>query len=505
LLKPAIPTSVAGLAAFTPNEDGPPRQTQWWKNEGIYLGYSTEPAADQMHPLRSEWALTGSMLRYRQDRHILTIGPNGSGKTRRLLFPNLYQLKNWSIVAIDPKGELFAHTAFERAKTRGHKVVLIDPFGVVETTYPELKRFVPCESCGFNPVAALDETSFRFIDDAKSLAVALIKTEDTRDPYWPQAAQALVKGLILGLRIRGGRDASLNDLRNVLGLPPENMANFISAMIKEFGAEWPALAASLSEFTTYSAGDRELGGIRRTAKVQTDWLDSPQMQTALEGGAIDFATLKKTPTTVYLVLPSEFLASHGVWLRMMIASILRPLLRSVERPEVPVLFMLDEFAQLGRMEIIEDNYALMRGYGVKLWTIWQDLNQAKNFYRERWESFVSNAGIVQSFAPQDMTTRKYLSDLADERLTWHTRKADSGGLSLSKEGASIQSGDSRSDTHVKEPLMHPYELGQMRQGQSVVFTQRGEVRRVYFPDASEMPGVCDMMAEAEKFCANGPD
>ena len=62
---------------------------------------------------------------------------------------------------------------------------------------------------------------------------------------------------------------------------------------------------------------------------------------------------------------------------MMVASILRPLLRSVERPPVPVLFMLDEFAQLGRMEIIEDNYALMRGYGVKLWTIWQDLNQAK--------------------------------------------------------------------------------------------------------------------------------
>jgi type IV secretion system protein VirD4 len=488
----------AALHPFSAHDDSPPRETQWWTDDGIYLGYSASPASDAAHPLRSEWTLTGSMLRYRQDRHILTIGPNGSGKTRRLLFPNLHLLKHWSIVAIDPKGELFAHTAFVRARASEHRVVLIDPFGVVKANYPELEGRFPYESLRFNPVAALDPGSLRFIDDAKSLAIALIKTDDSREKYWPQAAQTLIKGLVTGLRLRGGRDASLVDLRDVLGLPPAQLALYISEMIKDYEADWPALVAGLSEFMTYSPEDRELGGIRRTAKVQTDWLDSPQMRSDLEGEAIDFAALKEAPTTIYLVLPPEFLASHGVWLRMMVTSILRPLLRSTGQPKVPVLLMLDEFAQLGRMEIIEDNYALMRGYGVKLWTIWQDLNQAKHLYHERWESFISNAGMVQSFAPHDMTTRKYLSDLADDRLTWHTRKADSGGLSLSKGGASVQSGDSRSDTHVKEPLMYPYELGQMGQGQSVVFTQRGEVRRVYFPDASEMPGVSAMMAEAEQ-------
>ena len=76
------------------------------KRTTVYL----VPAGDEAHPLRSEWKLTGKMLRYRQDRHILSIGPNGSGKTHRLLFPDLHPLKNWSIVAIDPKGELFAYT-----------------------------------------------------------------------------------------------------------------------------------------------------------------------------------------------------------------------------------------------------------------------------------------------------------------------------------------------------------------------------------------------------------
>jgi type IV secretion system protein VirD4 len=221
------------------------------------------------------------------------------------------------------------------------------------------------------------------------------------------------------------------------------------------------------------------------------------MRADLEKPPFDFGTLKTEPTTVYLVLPPEFLVSHGTWLRLMITSILRPLLRSTSRSPVPVLFMLDEFAQLGRMEIIENNYALMRGFGVKLWPIFQDLNQAKAHYSDRWESFISNAGIVQSFAPQDVMTRKYLSQLADDRMTWHTRAADSGGLTLGKGSASLQSGGSRSDTQVREPLMYPYELGQMGQGQSVIFTARGNVRRVYFPDASQIPGVREMLAEAD--------
>jgi len=487
---------------LSPYEKGDTRVTQWRRDNGLYCGYSITAPTDESHPLRGTWELTSALntMRYTSDRHIVTVGPNGSGKTRRLLFPNLYYLKNWSIVAIDPKGELFAHTAVERATTAGHRIVLIDPFGVVKTNYPRLAERISCESTGFNPIAALDPENLRFIDDAKSLAVSLIKTEDTRDKYWPLAAQTLIKGLVMGLRIEGGAEASLVDLRDVLGLPPARLADYIDSMVKRLGENWPAISASLGEFTSFSAEDRELGGIRRTAKVQTDWLDSPQMRRDLEAGAFDFTTLKEIPTTVYLALPPEFLATHGVWLRMMVASILRPLLRSVARPVVPVLFMLDEFAQLGRMEIIEDNYALMRGFGVKLWTIWQDLNQAKNLYNERWESFISNAGIVQSFAPQDMTTRKYLSDLADERATWHTRGGDSTSLSISKGGASVQGGDSRSDSHVKEPLIYPFELGQMGQGQSVLFTQRGAVNRVYFPDAERIPGVCAMMAEATELC-----
>jgi type IV secretion system protein VirD4 len=52
---------------------------------------------------------------------------------------------------------------------------------------------------------------------------------------------------------------------------------------------------------------------------------------------------------------------------------------------------------------------------VKLLAVWQDLPQAKDIYRDRWESFIANAGVLQAFAPQDMTTAEFLSARAMQR------------------------------------------------------------------------------------------
>jgi type IV secretory pathway TraG/TraD family ATPase VirD4 len=50
--------------------------------------------------------------------------------------------------------------------------------------------------------------------------------------------------------------------------------------------------------------------------------------------------------------------------------------------------------------------------------VFQDLAQTQHIHKARWESFISNAGVLQTFAPQDVTTRKYLSDLSGQRLYW---------------------------------------------------------------------------------------
>ena len=483
----------------------------WAKNGGIYFGLTVAPQAKPDRPLegkeseasvapnvnlKTTWRRAEGEHFYSSDRHVLTVGPNGSGKTRKLLMPNLFRLRDWSCVVIDPKGELAAHTAVFRASQPGHRVIVLDPFEVLQKNYPRLfarhRELLKSHRC--NPLAALDPQSPLFVDDAKALALALIRTDESREPYWPMAAQAMVKGLLMAMRLYV-KPASLGDLRDILGRDPVTLARYNYDRVKELGEKFPAIAASLNEFTSYSSDDRELNAIRRTAKVQTDWLDSPAIRLELKGPALQFEMLKQHPTTIYLVLPPERLASHGVWLRLMVTSILLPLLRSVEAAPVPVLLMLDEFAQLGPMEVILNNYALMRGFGVKLWTIWQDLTQAKRLYRDQWESFISNAGIVQTFAPQDLTTRDYLSKLSGDRIIWHSKTSLSGNLAL-KGGLTM--GSSQSDVNIVESVMKPHELAALDQDEAVLFTRRGLRHLAIMPQPEFLPGVREALQAARR-------
>jgi type IV secretion system protein VirD4 len=80
----------------------------------------------------------------------------------------------------------------------------------------------------------------------------------------------------------------------------------------------------------------------------------------------------------------------------MVAQAIHDLARSPARPAAPVLFLLDEFAALGRLEPVERAFGLMAGYGLQLWPILQDMHQLWGAYGKRAGTFVSNAGIAKS-------------------------------------------------------------------------------------------------------------
>ena len=88
-----------------------------------------------------------------------------------------------------------------------------------------------------------------------------------------------------------------------------------------------------------------------------------------------------------------------------------PLARSVagSRLRTPTLFLLDEFAALGRLEAVERAMGLMAGYGLQLWPILQDLSQLRDLYGARANTFVANAGVLQVFGVNDVETARWLS------------------------------------------------------------------------------------------------
>lgn len=154
---------------------------------------------------------------------------------------------------------------------------------------------------------------------------------------------------------------------------------------------------------------REAAGVLSSAQRHTHFLDSRRMAAVLDHSDFRFEDLKERTSTVFLVLPPERLHTHARWLRLLLAQALGALAKSSARPEKPVLFLLDEFAALGRLEPLEQAFGLMAGYGLQLWPILQDLHQLWAVYGERAGTFLSNAGLIQIFNVGDVETASWLS------------------------------------------------------------------------------------------------
>jgi type IV secretion system protein VirD4 len=78
----------------------------------------------------------------------------------------------------------------------------------------------------------------------------------------------------------------------------------------------------------------------------------------------------------------------------------------------------------------------VRGYKVQIAGICQDLAQLKALYKERWESFLANAGVVQGFTPNDLTTADWMSRRAGQTTLLapsmsESRSAEKGHVSES--------------------------------------------------------------------------
>ena len=96
-------------------------------------------------------------------------------------------------------------------------------------------------------------------------------------------------------------------------------------------------------------------------------------------------------------------------LRLFINLTLEAMEREQTKPAIPCLFILDEFPILGHMRQIEDAAGQIAGFGVKLWPILQDLGQLKALYKDRWQTFMGNAGVLQFFGNNDMETLEYMT------------------------------------------------------------------------------------------------
>ena len=365
---------------------------------------------------------------WNDDRHVLLVAGSRAGKGRSFTNVNALRYSQGSMLIVDPKGELARKTAKQR-RTYGD-VVIIDPFGASGLS----------ESLGgWNP---LDEISFdaedvsQPIDDALSIAEAMIQAPKSGETHWAEAAQGLVQALILFAKIMPqSEDRNLCTVRDLLMLghgsvithsargelePLQALFDLMKVKGDEFAENNPhAVEVGFlirdTGVTFGAMAEKELESVLSTARTQTRFLNSPAIRAVLGSSALDLAELKRGVVSLYLCLPAGRMGSHAKWLRVIINMALIAFERETTKPPVPVLMLLEEFPVLGHMRSIEVAAGNVAGFGVKLWTVVQDLSQLKDLYQSSWETFIGNAGVSIFFGNSDMTTLEYISKKLGQR------------------------------------------------------------------------------------------
>jgi type IV secretion system protein VirD4 len=117
-----------------------------------------------------------------------------------------------------------------------------------------------------------------------------------------------------------------------------------------------------------------------------------------------------------------------------------------------LLFLIDEFPSLKRMEIFVDALSYMAGFGLKAYLITQDIRQIVDEYGRN-ESIVSNCHVRVAFAPNQYDTAELLSKMTG---TQTIRKA-SINFSGPRSGPTLDHMSTHMD-EIERPLMTADEI-----------------------------------------------
>lgn len=408
-------------------------------------------------------------LRHNGPEHILAFAPTRSGKGVGLVIPTLLSWDE-SAVIYDIKGENYAKTAGFRSKN-GHICF----------------KFSPVEdgsSSRFNPLAEVRLFTPRDVSDAQNIADMIVRSgEDSpMERHWEDTAASLTTGMILHVCYSAaseGRVASLADLAGQFTRPGIDFRETLNEMLSyphdpPLKRGWrttsglqtathPVVSEKAQEMLDKES--KELSGVLSTAKTALALYSDPLVarNTSASDFTIDDLVNHERPVSLYLVVPpSDKIRLRGL-IRLTFTMVVNRLTERMafdgaeqKRNRHRLLFLIDEFPSLNRMEIFADALSYMAGYGLKAYLITQDIRQIVDAYGQN-ESIVSNCHVRIAYAPNQVETAELLSKMTGTTTVQKASFNFSGSLF-----SPVMSHVNGSVDHIERPLMTPDEVMRLR-------------------------------------------
>jgi type IV secretion system protein VirD4 len=356
-------------------------------------------------------------LRHNGPEHVLCYAPTRSGKGVGLVVPTLLTWPH-SAVITDLKGELWELTSGWRQGFAGNRVLRFEP--ALEN------------GCiGFNPLEEIRLDREHTVGDVQNLATLIVDPHGRGlQDHWQKTSQALLVGCILHLLYKSKKEktaATLPALDLMLSNPKQSVEELWDEMISyahHNGENDPVVGAAGRDMK--DRPEEEAGSVLSTAKSYLSLYRDPVVAKNVAKSEFRIRDLMNfdDPVSLYIVTQPTDKARLRPLVRVLVNMIVRLLadkigfVGGVPKPEYEhrLLMMLDEFASLGRLEIMQESLSYIAGYGIKCYLIVQDINQLRS--RETGygidEAITSSCHIQNAFAPNRLETAEHLSKLTGQ-------------------------------------------------------------------------------------------
>lgn len=336
-------------------------------------------------------------------QHALLFAPTGSGKGVGFVIPNLLFWQH-SVIVHDTKLENYDLTSGWRA-SQGQKVFVWEPANPNGVTH-----------C-YNPIDWVSDKPGQMVDDVQKISNLIMPEKD----FWNNEARSLFLGVVLYLIADTTKVKSFGEV--VRTMRSDDVVYNLAIVLDTLGAViHPVAYMNIAAFL--QKADKERSGVISTLNSSLELWANPLIDSATASSDFNIIEMKKKLTTIYVGITPDNIARLQKLMQVFYQQATEFLSRqmpNIKEEPYGVMFLMDEFPTLGKMEQFKTGIAFFRGYRVRLFLIIQDTQQLKGIYEEAgMNSFLSNCTYRITFAANNYETANLISQLCGNKTVDQT-------------------------------------------------------------------------------------
>lgn len=352
---------------------------------------------------RSLFAIDGANRRVclsdkQLEGHTVLFSKTGGGKSSVIMVPNLLSMDNVSLVISDVSGDLLEKTGSE-LKSKGYEILV---FSLLK---PQTSLFV-------NPLSFL-KNRLDVLEFSKNLVISGYGSSAVSDPFWFSSSASFLS-FIISLLLKA--PIEYQNLSNVYYL----INNFNSKAFIRFLAKYGDDYLISNYKSIVSGNEKALASFKQICTNALSFLIVPELSYILSKNEIDFKSLRKKKTALFVQSP---VSSHlsGV-VNMFFNTFFKEIQSELpEEGDLPIYAMLDEFPAIKIADFASISFNI-RKYKVSFIILCQSVDQLEMTYGKTQAHAILNGAFANLvFMRPNTNTAQYL-----ERIIGRTFKNEYG-------------------------------------------------------------------------------